>query len=194
MFERFNESARRALFFSRYEAGRLGAEEIQSEHVLLGILRERDAVTSVLWQAMPDVPEQIARQYPTVTERVSPEAAAMRLSDEARSILAYAAENPGEVDPGHLLEAIFRVPESKAAKHLLENEIDAELLTFVMPSARQVMAAARPTPIMLTKEQAQFLQAVTNGKTPDEAISAILHALMSSDDLRDQLIARLRKL
>jgi hypothetical protein len=38
MFEQFDEPARRALFFSRYEASRAGGDVIDSEHILLGIL------------------------------------------------------------------------------------------------------------------------------------------------------------
>ncbi|MCP4656094.1 MAG: hypothetical protein GY856_11830, partial [bacterium] len=40
MFEKYSEKARRALFFARYEASKLGSRVIESEHVLLGILRE----------------------------------------------------------------------------------------------------------------------------------------------------------
>ena len=38
MFEKYNEKARRALFFARYEASKLGSRVIEAEHVLLGIL------------------------------------------------------------------------------------------------------------------------------------------------------------
>ena len=34
MFEKYNEKARRALFFARYEASKLGSRVIESEHVL----------------------------------------------------------------------------------------------------------------------------------------------------------------
>ena len=40
MFDRFNEHARRAIFFARYEAGSLGSRFIDTEHLLLGVLRE----------------------------------------------------------------------------------------------------------------------------------------------------------
>ncbi|MCL4810654.1 MAG: hypothetical protein KJ062_23080, partial [Thermoanaerobaculia bacterium] len=45
MFEKYNEKARRALFFARYEASKLGSKVIESEHILLGILRVGDDVT-----------------------------------------------------------------------------------------------------------------------------------------------------
>ena len=40
IFERYTEKARRVIFFARYEASQLGAPHIETEHVLLGLLRE----------------------------------------------------------------------------------------------------------------------------------------------------------
>ena len=40
MFERYTERARRVLFFARYETSQLGGAVIESEHLLLGLLRE----------------------------------------------------------------------------------------------------------------------------------------------------------
>jgi ATP-dependent Clp protease ATP-binding subunit ClpC len=44
MFERYTESARRALFFSRYEASQFGSLYIGTEHLLLGLIRESEGV------------------------------------------------------------------------------------------------------------------------------------------------------
>ena len=38
MFERYSELTRQAIFFARMEAGETGAESIDTEHVLIGIL------------------------------------------------------------------------------------------------------------------------------------------------------------
>ena len=46
MFERFTERARRALFFARYEASTLGSRQIGTEHLLLGVVRERKGLTA----------------------------------------------------------------------------------------------------------------------------------------------------
>ena len=40
MFERYTESARRVIFWSRYLASQRGCPEIEVEHLLLGLLRE----------------------------------------------------------------------------------------------------------------------------------------------------------
>jgi hypothetical protein len=49
MFERYTERARRVLFFARYEASQLGSIQIETEHLLLGLLREGKGVTSHLF-------------------------------------------------------------------------------------------------------------------------------------------------
>jgi len=46
MFEKYNEKARRVLFFSRYEASQMGSKTIETEHLLLGLLRENQGLIS----------------------------------------------------------------------------------------------------------------------------------------------------
>jgi ATP-dependent Clp protease ATP-binding subunit ClpC len=53
MFERYSEPARRVLFFSRYEASLLGSMSIESEHLLLGLLREPSALVARILDAVP---------------------------------------------------------------------------------------------------------------------------------------------
>lgn len=50
LFPRFTEAARRALFFSRYEAVSLGRLEIAPEHVLLGVIRGAGAATRAMFE------------------------------------------------------------------------------------------------------------------------------------------------
>jgi hypothetical protein len=40
LFEQYTEPARRTIFFARYEASPFGSKAIESEHLLLGLLRE----------------------------------------------------------------------------------------------------------------------------------------------------------
>ena len=46
MFERYTEKARRVIFFARYEASQFGSPYIETEHLLLGLLREDKALTN----------------------------------------------------------------------------------------------------------------------------------------------------
>ena len=46
MFERYTEKARRVIFFARYEASQFGSPYIETEHLLLGLLREDKALAN----------------------------------------------------------------------------------------------------------------------------------------------------
>ncbi len=58
MFERYTERARRVLFFARYEASQLGSISIETEHLLLGLIREGKGLTSRIFAAVPPVPRE----------------------------------------------------------------------------------------------------------------------------------------
>ena len=62
MFEKYNEKARRALFFARYEASKLGSRVIETEHILLGILREGEDSISELFRRLHVKPDEIRRE------------------------------------------------------------------------------------------------------------------------------------
>jgi ATP-dependent Clp protease ATP-binding subunit ClpA len=53
MFERYTEQARRVIFFARYEASQFGSPYIETEHLLLGLLREDKGLTSGSCVHMP---------------------------------------------------------------------------------------------------------------------------------------------
>jgi len=46
MFEKYTEKARRVIFFARYEASQFGNPLIETEHLLLGLIREDKTLTS----------------------------------------------------------------------------------------------------------------------------------------------------
>ncbi len=51
MFERYTEKARRVVFFARFEASQYGSPYIETEHLLLGLLREDQSLVKRLNQA-----------------------------------------------------------------------------------------------------------------------------------------------
>ena len=68
MFERFTERARRVLFFARYEASQLGSATIDTEHLLLGLIREGKGLTDRLFAdagiALDDIRDEVLRRVP----------------------------------------------------------------------------------------------------------------------------------
>jgi ATP-dependent Clp protease ATP-binding subunit ClpC len=125
MFEKYNEKARRALFFARYEASKLGSRVIESEHILLGVLREGEEIIKEIFSRFNVKPEQISREVGgdrLFVDRIS-SSAELPLSEESKKILAYAAHEAESmlhqyVGTEHLLIGILRVESSTAARIL----------------------------------------------------------------------------
>ena len=61
MFERYTEKARRVIFFARYEASQYGSQTIDTEHLLLGLLRE-DSSLRMRLLSQPGAVESIRKQ------------------------------------------------------------------------------------------------------------------------------------
>ena len=91
MFERYTEKARRVIFFARYEASQFGSPYIETEHLLLGIIREDKALGNrFLRSATATIRRQVESQT-TVRESL-PTSVDLPLSNESKRVLAYAAE------------------------------------------------------------------------------------------------------
>ena len=129
MFERYTETARKVIFTARYEASQFGSGYIETEHLLLGILRTDGALALRLWKA----PERIE----SVRQQIEKEAAARKkvptstsvdlpLSHECKRVLAYGAEeaerlNHKPITTVHLLLGLLREDKCFASKLLLES-------------------------------------------------------------------------
>jgi ATP-dependent Clp protease ATP-binding subunit ClpC len=61
MFQRYTETARRVIFFARFEAGQFGIPSVETEHLLLGFLRENMALTNRLLPTIGSI-ESIRKQ------------------------------------------------------------------------------------------------------------------------------------
>src|SRR6266567_686147 len=127
MFERYTEKARRVIFFARYEASQFGSPYIETEHLLLGLLREDKALTNRFLRSAHTSIESIRKQIEartTVREKVST-SVDLPLSQECKRILAYAAEEAERlshrhIGTEHLLLGILREEKSFAAQILQE--------------------------------------------------------------------------
>ena len=126
MFERYTEKARRVIFFARYEASQFGQPYIETEHLLLGILREDIALTNRFLRSHASV-ESIRNQiqaHTTIVEKIST-SVDLPLSNESKRVLAYAAEeaermNNKHIGVEHLLLGLLREEKSFAAQLLAE--------------------------------------------------------------------------
>ena len=126
MFERYTEKARRVIFFARYEASQFGSPYIETEHLLLGLLREDKALSNRFLRSHPSI-ESIRRQiesHTTVRDKVST-SVDLPLSSESKRVLAYAAEEAERLDHNqigteHLFLGLLREEKSFAAELLFQ--------------------------------------------------------------------------
>jgi hypothetical protein len=127
VFERFTESARRVLFFARYEAGRAGAASIEPDHLLFGLLRDTDTVARrVLERHRLDV-QRLHHQLEARGGDTSalPPSAEITFSAASKRTLDLADEEAdriglGHVGSEHVLLALLRDPDSSAGRLLQE--------------------------------------------------------------------------
>jgi ATP-dependent Clp protease ATP-binding subunit ClpC len=126
MFERYTEKARRVIFFARYEASQFGSPYIETEHLLLGLLREDKALTNRFLRShasIESIRKQIEGRTP-IREKVST-SVDLPLSQECKRVLAYAAEEAERlahkhIGTEHLLLGLLREDKSFAAEILHE--------------------------------------------------------------------------
>jgi ATP-dependent Clp protease ATP-binding subunit ClpC len=145
LFERYTESARRALFFARYETSQFGARSIEAEHVLVGILRAgprvvRDVIAGAQL-SIEDVRKQIEGHAPA-GERL-PTSVELPFSPETKRILQYAAEEADRllhnyIGIEHLLLAVLREEKSFAASILTSRGITLDSVRRQIPTVQSV--------------------------------------------------------
>jgi hypothetical protein len=134
MFERYTEKARRVIFFARYEASQFGSPYIETEHLLLGLLREDKALTNRFLRAHASV-ESIRKQIEgrtTVKEPIST-SVDLPLSNECKRVLAYAAEEAERlahqhIGTEHLLLGLLREERCLAAEILRERGLETSAI------------------------------------------------------------------
>jgi ATP-dependent Clp protease ATP-binding subunit ClpC len=128
VFERYTESARRALFFARYEVTERGGHSIETEHLLLGLIRRPPPRLSRLFreaQTSASVLRVAIERRLIETQRV-PTSVEIPFSPAAKRVLAFTAEEADrlshrQIDTEHMLLALMREPETLAGSVLAEH-------------------------------------------------------------------------
>jgi ATP-dependent Clp protease ATP-binding subunit ClpC len=122
MFERYTERARRVIFFARYEASQLGSNSIETEHLLLGLIREGKGLTSRIFSKSHLSMESIRKEIEgraLYRDKVST-SVDIPLSSESKRVLGYASEEAERmlhnyIGTEHILLGLMREEKSVAA-------------------------------------------------------------------------------
>jgi hypothetical protein len=153
MFERYTEMARRTIFFARYEASQFGSSHIETEHLLLGVLREDKALANRLLASRAKVEELrnlITRRGNTGPK--IPTSVDLPLSHESRRALAYGAEecervHQKQIGTEHLLLGLIREEKCFAAQLLRERGVTAEFVREQVQQSEHTLAQVRSASI-----------------------------------------------
>src|ERR1700721_1520444 len=170
--ERYTEKARRVIFFARYEASQYGSPYIETEHLLLGLLREDKALANRFLRTHGSI-ESIRKEIEsriTVRERIST-SVEVPLSQECKRILTFAAEEAERlghkhVGTEHLLLGVLREEKSFGAEILLERGLRLSTVREELArSTGEKVPVNRPKEASLLAEFSRDLtQAAMEGK------------------------------
>src|SRR5271168_4690342 len=187
MFERYTEKARRVIFFARYEASQFGSPYIETEHLLLGLLREDKALANRFLRSHAAI-ESIRKQieaHTTIREKVST-SVDLPLSHECKRVLAYGAEEAERlshkhIGTEHLLLGLLREEKSFAAEILHERGLRLSAVREeIARSASEKTSASRPKESSLL---AEFSRDLTQA-----AVDGMLDPLIGRDSELDRVV------
>ncbi len=176
MFERYTERARRVLFFARYEASQLGSISIETEHLLLGLIREGKGLTSRIFARSHLALENIRKDIEGRTvfrEKVST-SVEIPFSTETKRVLQFAAEEADRllhnyIGTEHLLLGILREERSVASTILSEkgmrlNTVREDIVQLL--NEKTTLTRVKETPLLAEFSRDLSDAATKNGLDP----------------------------
>ncbi len=182
MFERYTERARRVLFFARYEASQLGSVSIETEHLLLGLIREGKGLMSRVLARSNVSAEALRKEVEgrTVYRAKVPPSDEIPFSAETKRALAFATEEADRllhtyIGTEHLLLGILRAEQSLAASVLAGRGIrlGAVREDVVKSAHERPPAPARGPEATLVAEFARDLTAAAGGYDLDPLVGRV---------------------
>jgi ATP-dependent Clp protease ATP-binding subunit ClpC len=135
MHDKYTEKALRVIHFARYEAGLMGSSSIETEHFLLGLIREGSSITLKLFQRFSIDIEDIRSEVEMrlgVRDKTQ-QSGGPYLSQNAQRLLSYAQEEAENFDHAyvgteHILLGVLRCEDSIAARTLKTHGMTANRL------------------------------------------------------------------
>lgn len=124
MSANFTQQARHALFFAQEAAAQLGAERVDAEHLLLGLVHHEETVVATILHEIGISGTRIRSAVERLTARGSSDGVAQReLTYLAQRVLNLAEEEAAErgsslVGGEHLLLALLRIDEGISGRVL----------------------------------------------------------------------------
>jgi ATP-dependent Clp protease ATP-binding subunit ClpC len=187
MFERYTEKARRVIFFARYEASQLGSRCIETEHILLGLLREDKALAGRFFPRAQAALDSIRKEIEGRTskrEKVST-SVELPLSDQSKRVLTFASEEADRllnnyIGTEHILLGLLRAEESLAAGILQEKGLR-------LSRVREELAGSAPEKPVTKAKESLVLTEFSRDLT-ESALNGSLDPLIGRDGELERVV------
>ena len=171
MFEKYTEKARRVIFFARYEASQFGSSFIETEHLLLGLMREDKNLTSRFLlktrSSIQDIRKEIEGRT-LIRDKVST-SVDLPFSEESKRVLNCAAEESDQfghrhIGTEHILLGLLHQDKSVAATILREHGLRLGMIREALGrGAAEKQAQSRPKePLSLAEFSRDLMEAANN--------------------------------
>ena len=199
MFERYTESARRLLFFARYESSQFGSPEIDTPHMLLGLVRVNKGITARFFEASHVSLERMREDIERLKTSAEPLPTSTEIpfSAATRRVLRYAEEEADRlrhsyIGSEHLLLALVREEDSIAgailARHGVRLDAAREQIVTLLASTPVVQEPDRTDLVAqidrIRRLIAQLQQSMPNIEGSNEVLQLIW---MELDTLRGRV-------
>jgi len=136
MFERFTDQARRVMGLAQEEAKARNCRRVGTEHLLLGLIQEREGIALAVLESLGISPEMVRRQVEEITgqgQGQEPSAGHAQYTLRAKKALDLARREALQlghhhIGTEHILLSLIREGEGPAAQALLELGADLSLV------------------------------------------------------------------
>ena len=154
MFEKYSHAARRSLIYSRHEALLRGSRLIETEHILLGLLRENEDEKAVVemirsFDVDPSDLQRAIDENRAFGEPI-PSTEIIPLSQNVIKALACACDEAeimmhAMVDPCHIFAGLLDVEGCMAMRILSQHGVDINLVREKIGTLYEVASTSSPT-------------------------------------------------
>ena len=198
MFERYTESARRALFFARYEVSQVGAASIEIEHLLLGVSRAAGGVVArVLIDAglsTDTLRREIAGRV-TLGDRIST-SVEIPFNHATQRVLHFAAEEADRlahayIGVEHLLLGVLREDDEVAAPILHSHGVKLDKVRIAIET---MLAESPPVPGSPEEAARHVAREIDQLKAWLDSLAALSADSSEAREIRQRIRDRLEEL
>ncbi len=155
MWQRFTERARKVILLGQEEAQRMGSSRVDTEHLLLGLVREQEGVAAQVLDKLNVSVSKVRHEIENEVMPAPPEplSAEPKLTPRAKRVLELAADEARRmkhnyIGTEHLLLALLREKDGVAARVLRKfgltlEKVRQEVMEYLGPETPQQQSRGR---------------------------------------------------